>query len=503
MEDAQFVYNPFGNELALKPLQEVALTETRKAFTRGKKIILQAATGFGKTCISAKIAQNAVHKGKRIVMVCDRIVLINQCADVFSRYGIAHGVIQANNPRADASQPVQIASIQTLKHRGCPVADIYIFDEVHCLHSAHIRIMAQFPDAYFLGLTATPYTKGLGRHWDFHIQPSPVKQLIQEGYLVPYEIYGPTITDLSKLRVMAGEFTEESLSDAYDKSDIIGSVVNQWKRITPGKKTIVFGVNIAHVEHIARQFNTAGIKAGFVKSGQDDNEREDVLDDFLNGDMLVICSVDVLSRGFDCPSVESVVVAIATRSITKFTQITGRGLRVSPGKTKAVIIDLGGNAERLGFPDDFVFEELDMGKKAKKSDVEPKIKMPKICPGCNFIKPIGVHVCPRCGFAPVRQSEVDETDGQLEKLQRKIRKEYSNEQKQEWLAQLNTYSASKGMKQGKNGCFGFSIHSFKSKFGCWPSNKINWNARMPIGPEVQAYITYLNIKYVKGMESRK
>ena len=145
---------------------------------------------------------------------------------------------------------------------------------------------------------------------------------------------------------------------------------------------------------------------------------------------------------------------------------------------------------------------MDMGKKPKKSDVEPKVKMPKKCPGCEFIKPVGVHVCPRCGFAPVRQSEVDETDGQLEKLQRKIRKEYSNERKQEWLAQLNTFAASKGMKEGKGGCYGWALHKFKEKMGCWPSNKINWNLRMPIGSEVQAYITFLNIKYAKGMAKR-
>ena len=479
----------------LRPLQEFMLNETRSALSHNKRVILMAGTGSGKTIIAAKIMKSILEREKSVVFIVDRIVLANQTSNVLMSYSIPHGVIQAQNERFDIKQPAQVCSIQTLKLRGCPKVDFYILDECHCLYDEHIKIMNENPNAHILGLTATPYTKGLGKYFDRHIEPVPVKQLIAAKYLVPFDIYGPSITDLSALKVKAGEFTEKSLSAAYDKVDIVGDVVKTWQRLTPNKKTIVFGVNVAHIKHLVEEFHAVGVSAVEINYRQTEDERNEALYSFVEGDTLVLCSVEVATKGFDVPSAEVAVLAVATKSMIKWTQTTGRVLRTYPGKEKAYILDLGGNAERLGFPDDYVFTELDDGKKKKKSEVKPKERTPKTCPSCDFIKPIGVRTCPACGFTPEFKADVDVLDAELKKLQRKDKKDYTLEEKQSWLAQLNQYSAEHGHKKHAKGFYGAAIHSFVEKFGCQPSSKLDWAAHEPVGDAIKGWMTHKMIKY--------
>jgi superfamily II DNA or RNA helicase len=494
-----FDFENIPDELTLKPLQILSMNEIREAMQTSKKIVYQAATGLGKTIIAAQIVKNAQEKGKSVLFIADRIVLCNQTSDVFLKYGIKHGVIQSGNPRWNTRLPVQVCSIHTLKTRGCPEnADLIIIDECHVLHKKHIEIMESNPQAYILGLTATPYAKEMGRYFDRHIEPVKMKYLIDNNYLVPFEIYGPTIADLSKLKVRAGEFTEESNTKVFDKADIIGDVVKMWQKLTPNKKTIVFGANIAHIKHIVKSFQEVGVSACQINAY--DDARDETLKSFTQGDVKVLCSVEVATKGFDCPEAEVCILAVATRSMIKWAQTCGRVLRTYQGKEKAVILDFGGNAERLGFFDEFEFLGLDDGKKKESKKQEPKEKLPKACPSCDFIKPVGVHTCPACGFTPERIKDVEVAQGTLEKLQRKTRKEYSIEEKQNFLAQLNQYAEDHNMRRGKSGMYGFAFYAYKEKFGTQPSGKINWSARVPVGEEVKKYMIHRNIRYAKEKE---
>ena len=496
-----FDFADLPDELILKPLQVLSMNEIREAMRTSKRIIYQAATGLGKTIIAAQIVKNAQERNKKVLFIADRIVLCNQTSDVFLKYGIRHGVLQSDNPRWNTRLPIQICSIQTLKTRGCPEdSDLIIIDEAHVLHKKHIEIIENNPQAYILGLTATPYAKGLGKYFDRHIEPVKMKYLIDNNYLVPFEIYGPTIADLSKLKVRAGEFTEESVSEVFDKADIIGDVVKMWQKLTPNKKTIVFGANIAHIKHIVKQFEEIGVSACQINAY--DDTRDETLKSFTQGPVKVLCSVEVATKGFDCPSAEVCILAVATRSMIKWTQTTGRVLRTYPGKEKAVILDFGGNAERLGFPDDFEFLGLDDGKKKESKKPEPKEKLPKVCPSCDFIKPVGVHTCPACGFTPENIRDVEVADGSLEKLQRKAKKEYTIEDKQNFLAQLNQYAEDHNMKRHEKGFYGWAIYAYADKFGTRPSGKIDWNARQPVSEEVKKFMTYRNIRYAKRKEKQ-
>jgi DNA repair protein RadD len=484
-------------EIELKPLQLEMVNSLREAMKRSKKVILQASTGVGKTVLAASITKSALSKGKTVLFIVHRIILADQTSEMFSYYDIPHGVIRAKDERFDIHQPCQVASIQTLKRRGCNPADLIIIDEAHLLFSAHKEIIKNNPNSYIVGLTASPYAKELGKYFDFHIRPVSPRKLVEEKYLVSYDVYGPTIADLKKLKVVAGEFSEESQSEVFDKVDIIGDVVKMWKKITLGRKTIIFGVNVAHIKNLVDQFRAAGISATQINAYQQDWERKEALDGYLNGTTTVLCSVEAAVAGFDAPDTEVCGLAMSTRSIIKLTQTVGRALRIFPGKEKAFVLDFGGNFERLGFPDDYDFFALDDGKKKKAAERIKKERLPKVCPSCDFVKPIGVRECPACGFVPDFKQDVEVAEGDLKKLQRKVVKQYTVEQKQSFLAQLNTYAEAHGMKQGKGGCFGWSLYKYAEKFGVQPSGKINWGAREPVGDEVSRYITYCNIKYAK------
>ena len=493
--------------LELKPIQETIVNECRQTMAHFKKMILMSATGVGKTIIAVWMIKQAIKKNLKILFVCDRITLVNQTSLVFNEYGILHGVIMSDHPDYAPDLQVQVASIQTLARRKIDDFGFIIVDECHTWYKAHEKVLGMNPDAFVLGLSATPFSKGLGKYFDTHIEPVPVKKLINDGYLCDFEIFGPDTIDLSKVKTVAGEYKNNDLADAADKPQLVADVVQTWLKLARDRKTIVFCVNVAHGKHLAKEFRKYGIKAteinGYMpKEGEDG--RNVVLEDFISFDTQVICSVEILIKGFDVTSVDCIVWATATKSPMKWIQGCGRGLRSHPGKSLCRILDHGSNAERLGFPDEYEFLKLDDGKhqdsKSKKKEFE---KLPKKCPSCDFIKPVGVQRCPACQFKPEFIQDVEVEEGELKKMQRKTRKEYSLKEKQSFLAQLNQYAHEKGFREGKNGCYGWSLHKYKDKFGSDVPSRLDWGAREMVNSEVRKFIQHMNIKRAKSKQPAK
>jgi hypothetical protein len=157
----------------------------------------------------------------------------------------------------------------------------------------------------------------------------------------------------------------------------------------------------------------------------------------------------------------------------------------------------------LGYPDEYEFLHLDEknkhnSKTKPKEKIEPK---PKACPSCDFLKPAGVRKCPACQFEPDFVEDVETAKGELEKLKRKAKKDYTLAEKQSFMSQLNQHAESKGYKAGGAGCYGWAIHKYAEKFGSNPPNKIKWNLKEPVATEVKKFITYCNIKYAKSKKS--
>ena len=494
-----------AREIILRPQQTKIINECRQAFKKTRRFILKAPCGAGKTVIATWIFKEAIKQNLKCLFVVDRIVLAEHTDLEFEKYGLHCGIIQADNPKYYPNRPVQIGSVQTLNRRGIKQFDFIIIDEAHCISVGHKKLFKANPDSFVLGLTATPYAAGLAKYFDFFIEPIPLKQMIKEKALVPFEIYAPSSPDLKKLRIKAGEYTEKSLSEAYDKYDIIGDVVRTYQKLTPGKKAIVFGVNVAHIKNLNQRFLDAGIKSCQINAYQSDMERSEALNGFLNFDTKVLCSVEVATKGFDCPEVEVVALAVATRSHMKWEQTCGRGFRLFPGKDKCVVLDFGGNCERLGFPDEYYFPELDDGKKkkGKKKDAQEE-RLPKPCPRCHFLKPVGMSTCPACRFKPDVSKDVEVGAGKLKKLKRKKKKkaaQYSMVEKQSFLNQLNQYAKEHDYKQGKNGVYGWSLYKYKDKFKAMPSNKMKWAGLEPVKKEVHNFLIYLRIKQAYKKDS--
>lgn len=489
---------PNQKELILRPYQEKAVTMLRKSLSINKKVVLQVATGGGKTIIAASILK-AAGRRMRCAFIVDRISLISQASRVFTDYGIDHGIIQGDNPLWDPAAGVQICSIQTLARRKVAPFEFVIIDECHTLFKSHEKIIENAE--FVIGLSATPWRKGLGKFFNDLVVPVTMADLMANKDLLQYRVFAPPTIDTAGLRVVAGDYVEKDLAERADKAKITGDIVDHWLKYGRGRKTICFCVNIAHGKHVAREFCRRGIKAVEVNSwqetGKEDAERNKIMREFVEGDAEVITSVDILGKGFDFPGASCAILARPTKSKIVHVQQVGRVLRPG-GKEDALILDHAGNFPRLGFVEEINVSSLDDGrnKRSEKKKQEKPNPLPKVCPSCDFLKPAGEHKCQLCGFEPENIRDVEVEAGELKEL-KKSRK-YTTVEKQIFLGGLNRYAAEHGMKQHHKGFYGWALYSYSDKFGCKPSSKMDWGYQCDINEDVKKFVVHGLIKQAKA-----
>lgn len=474
--------------MKLRPYQAQALINLRQSFASGHlRPLLQAPTAAGKTVIASEIIKGAMAKGNRVIFVCDRIELIDQTSATFDAFGIPHGVIQANHPKTNRKLDIQIGSIQTLARRTWQPFELIIVDEAHTQYKSLHKQLKKWNNVPVIGLSATPWSKGLGLIYDDLKILTTTKELIDDGYLCPFEVFGPPV-DVSGIKTVRGDFDEQQLADRVNTKKIVGSVVKTYQEHGRSKPALCFAVNIAHSKALCEEFNVQGIKAVHLDHYTETEDRRMLIHKFKCGHIPVLCSVEVMTKGFDAPAAEVVIIARPTKSAILHVQMIGRGLRIMEGKKICTILDHAGNHERLGFVTDTFQEHLctkEASDRTKDPEKAPE-KLPKTCPKCHFLKAVGVHICPNCGFAPEVVNEVEHVPGELKKME-----VATKETKQKWYSMLLCHAEGKNFNNAK----GWTAHKYREKFGVWPQG-LHANLVTP-DSEVRGYITHLNIKYAK------
>lgn len=405
-----------------RPFQSDALEALRQGVREGhKNQMVMAPTGAGKSYLGLRLAHEALLKGKRVVFVCDRTTLINQTSETADRYGLAaHGIVQANHWRRNADLPLQIASAQTLAKRGYwPDADLIIIDEAHTqLKVWTTHIMAT--KAVCVGLSATPFSPGLGTLFTNLVNATTMDELTRSGVLVPLNVLTCTPADMHGAATAGGEWTDAAAAERG--MAIVGDVVSEWFKYAQNRKTIVFGATIAHCKELCNQFNVSGVMAAVFTSDTTPQDREQLLAEYRKHDstLRVLISVEALAKGFDVPDVGCVVDCRPLRkSLSTAIQMWGRGLRSSPetGKKDCLLLDHSGNI--LRFKEDFTkffFDGLSSLSTAEKLDSTVRRERDKSekhsCPKCGFV-PFAMR-CMSCGYEHLKQALVEVKPGEMQ-----------------------------------------------------------------------------------------
>ena len=384
--------------------------------------ILCAPTGSGKTLCAAHLIKEALGKGSKSVFIADRVALVTQTSQGFYELGIPHGVAQGENTFGRGF-PVQICSAQTIEKRGFwPDLDLIIVDEAHTQRKATLEFIRSVQKPV-IGLTATPFTKGLGQTYTNVVNVTTTDKLISEGWLAPLKVYASREIDMEgAARNNAGEWLDREVERRGVK--IVGDIVSEWQEKTAQHfggpvKTIAFSATVAHGEEMCRAFQAAGYDFRQISyRDKDDAHRQRLIDAFRSGRIQGLVSCEALAKGFDVPDVLCLIGARPYRkSLAAHVQQIGRVMRPSPGKEFALVLDFAGNVH--GFYEEMMdffaegCERLDDGKRQDVIRREGRERQDVVC-RCGYVLLPGMETCPSCGRERKRRSGVEVAAGRME-----------------------------------------------------------------------------------------
>lgn len=430
----------------LRPYQTAIIDDVRARMQRGvKSILIQSPTGSGKTALTAQMLGTAAAKGVASIFTVHRRELVKQSTETFDAVKIRHGII-APGFYEDSRAPVQIASVATLARRFQRLRrpKLIVWDECHHIAAkSWADIFRAIPEAFHIGLTATPERldgKGLGDFFKEMVKGPSVAWLIEQGYLSPYRLFVPPGgVNVEGVHTKMGDFAKGELAAAADKPTITGDAIREYRKRADGKRAVVFCVSIEHSKHVVAQFQAAGISAAHVDGETDVQERDAAIRRFERGEIKVLSNVELFGEGFDLPAIEAVIGLRPTQSLALCLQQWGRGLRTSPGKERAILIDHAGNAVRHGLPDwDREWSLSGRDTARRPGDTSAAVK---VCPRCFAAQFSGRPVCQFCGHIfDAKPRTIEHVEGELVEvdpatLQRqRAREQYGAETEEQLVA---------------------------------------------------------------------
>ena len=367
----------------LRDYQSDLIDRAQQSWDAGnRRVMLQLATGGGKTICFAHIVQMFAATEQTALVLAHREELIKQAADKITAItGIEPGIIKAGH-KADYSRSIQVASIQSLIRRlkHCPHPDLIVVDEAH--HStanSYRQVLSNFPQSYILGVTATPIRldgSGFRGLFDELVCGVTVRELIEMGSLSPFKYFAPDRSmSLVDVRKRGGDYSAESIENANPSESVAADCLKAYGDYLEGKQVVIFAVSVAHSQAIACSFSACGIPAAHLDGNSDSDVRSQTMAAFREGRIRVLTNCALFDEGLDIPGLDGVILARPTASLSRFLQMVGRALRPAPNKEYARIIDLAGNWERHGLPDDertWTLDGVDSVKRGKTCKLQRK-----------------------------------------------------------------------------------------------------------------------------------
>ena len=395
--------------LILRYYQQELIGALRTSILKGnKRIVLCAPTGAGKTICFTYMITEHLKRGGRAMVFTHRKELLKQAGSSFEKFGLTPEFINAGS-KPDLTNPLHVAMVETFDRRKDDLGLFLLQKTLIIIDECHINNFTKLfeyisKETIVIGVTATPHRKGatIPSLSDFYtdlVQDVDTQKLIELGFLAKAESFGVKIR-MDKLKQKGEDFDTEKY---YSEHKMYAGVVENWKRLTPNKKTLLFASNVNSSIQVCQEFILNGIEAKHIDAKTPAHKRSEALNWFENTQGAVLCNCGILNAGYNCPDIETIILYRATTSLPLFLQMVGRGSRVTPTKTKFTILDFGNNIHRLGFWEDKRIWSLE--KETQRINEKEDAGFIKICKKCGAILPPSAKICPYCGAEIKKEPE--------------------------------------------------------------------------------------------------
>lgn len=349
-------------------------------------LLYQLPTGGGKTVIFSEIARRYIEKyNRKVLVLTHRIELSKQTSRMLKSFGVKNTVIDSNVKELPYHNDYScyVAMVETLNNRlkdkkfHMDYVGLVIVDEAH--YNSFRKLFTYFKNSLFLGVTATPLSSNIDlpmyETYDELIVGEPIQSLINKGYLAQAAIYDYDV-ELTSLKVgINGDYTVASSDELYSRAVMQDLLLQTYDYRSKGKKTLIFNNGIYTSLYVYETFKAAGLPIKHLDNRTPDQERKKILSWFSKTPDAILTSVSILTTGFDEPTVETIILNRATRSLTLYFQMIGRGSRKLPNKDTFTVIDLGNNVQRFGLWSDpidwqYIFKNPEQFLENIRSDAE-------------------------------------------------------------------------------------------------------------------------------------
>lgn len=488
-------------QAAAKPRIELAIEQHRRT-------LVCSPTGSGKTVMMSDLMHDWHRKNKRIIAMAPRKELIQQLCEKLDTWGLMqYGLITAES-RANSYAPIQVASVDTLVSRTVrrqslviPLADYVMLDEAHLyVTQQRMQLMDLFPaTTKLVGWTATPGRmdgRPLGAAFDKMVGVASIKQLIELGYLVKPRYLAPSLPDMERVRTVSGDYDPEQ--SAVRMMPLLGNIVGHWMDHAGDRRTVLFASNRQQSAFMAECFREVGVAAEHIDATADPQLRREVFERFRSGETQVLCNVDLATYGFDLPELDCIIFARPTKSLVRYIQMMGRGMRRHDSKKDCLVLDHAGNVHYHGYVEEERYWSLSGIKdpnrqyKARDGKMRDRPMRNLICQKCSVVFQ-GSLTCPECGFYfETMAQQFTVVDGMLIPIQDDP--QHVELERKFFYLELRSIAEEKGYKPG------WPAYIWKEKHKTWPPREWQNLEPRPAGMQTLRYVQHMNIRKAKARE---